>query len=95
MTQLIMPRMYDAVARHQHEFVAWRWAYFLPGAMHITLAVLCIFFAQVRLLVLELPTRGFVKFWVQRIKLELFNDGQACIASVFVNHVGSDAALRL
>ncbi len=42
-----MPRMFDAVQKHQHDFIAWRWAYFLPGAMHIFMAILVIFFAQV------------------------------------------------
>lgn len=46
-TQLVMPRMFDAVQKHQHDFIAWRWSYFLPGAMHIFMAVLVIFLAQV------------------------------------------------
>ena len=48
MTQLVMPRLYDGIARHQPDFIAWRWAFFVPGALHIIMALLVIFFAQVR-----------------------------------------------
>lgn len=52
-THLVMPRVYEAIAHHQYDFIAWRWAYFLPGAMHVTLATLCILFAQ------DLPDGNF------------------------------------
>lgn len=41
-----MPRIYSAIADSQPSFIAWRWAYFVPGAMHVVMAVLCILFAQ-------------------------------------------------
>lgn len=47
-----MPRIYDKIAHHQHDFIAWRWAYFVPGAMQIGLATVVILFAQVQLLLL-------------------------------------------
>ena len=43
-----MPRLEESIAKHQYGFIAWRWAYFLPGAMHITFALLTILFAQAR-----------------------------------------------
>ena len=46
-TNLVMPRIYERILEHQPSFIAWRWAYFVPGAMHITLATLVILFAQV------------------------------------------------
>ena len=49
MTQLVMPRLYDGIARHQPDFIAWRWAFFVPGALHIIMALLVIFFAQVQI----------------------------------------------
>lgn len=49
-TNLVMPRIYERIAEHQHDFIAWRWAYFVPGAMHITIATLVILFAQVSFL---------------------------------------------
>ena len=43
-----MPRLEESIAKHQYGFIAWRWAYFLPGAMHITFALITILFAQAR-----------------------------------------------
>jgi len=52
-TQLVMPRVEEAIAHHQYGFLAWRWAYFVPGAMHVTIALLIILFAQ------DLPDGNF------------------------------------
>jgi NNP family nitrate/nitrite transporter-like MFS transporter len=52
-THVVMPRLLHAIAKHQPDFIAWRWAYFFPGALHVTFAVLCILFAQ------DLPDGNF------------------------------------
>ena len=46
-TQIIMPYLTTAIATKVPEFVAWRWAFFVPGAMHVIVAFLIMFVATV------------------------------------------------
>jgi len=47
--QLIMPQLYDGLLKHHPSFVAWRWAFFVPGSLHIIVAALVLFAATVRI----------------------------------------------
>ncbi len=46
--QLIMPQIYDGLLKHHPSFIAWRWAFFVPGSLHIIVASLVLFAATVR-----------------------------------------------
>lgn len=46
-TALIMPAVFDGLRRGMgDEFAAWRWAFFVPGALHIISGAACLFFGQ-------------------------------------------------
>jgi NNP family nitrate/nitrite transporter-like MFS transporter len=45
-TQLIMPYLFKGISRAAPPFQAWRWAFFVPGAMHVLVAVLILVFGQ-------------------------------------------------
>jgi len=44
-----MPQLYDGLLKHHPSFVAWRWAFFVPGSLHIIVAALVLFAATVRI----------------------------------------------
>lgn len=44
--QIIMPYLTTAIAHNVPEFEAWRWAFFVPGAVHIIVAFVIMFFSQ-------------------------------------------------
>ena len=48
-TQIIMPYLTRAIAKHVPEFEAWRWAFFVPGAMHLLVALFVMLLATVSL----------------------------------------------
>ena len=45
-TQFLMPVIYTGMLRYGPPFEAWRLAFFVPGAMHIVVGILVLFFAQ-------------------------------------------------
>eukprot|EP00959_Pyramimonas_sp_CCMP1952_P288432 6031438-Pyramimonas_sp.AAC.1 len=45
-TQFLIPAMYEAIAKTKVDFTAWRYAFFLPGCMHIFVGLMVLFFAQ-------------------------------------------------
>ena len=45
--QLIIPQIYDSLAKHYPDFVAWRWSFFFPGTLHVVVAALVLFAATV------------------------------------------------
>ncbi len=45
--QLIIPQIYDSLLKHYPSFVAWRWAFFFPGTLHVAVAALVLFAATV------------------------------------------------
>ena len=44
-----MPYLFKGISRSAPAFQAWRWAFFVPGAMHVLVAVLILAFGQVLL----------------------------------------------
>jgi sugar phosphate permease len=46
-TQLLMPLLADAIGHTVPMFVAWRWAFFVPGGVQIIVGITVLFFAQV------------------------------------------------
>ena len=47
MTQIVMPYMTEAIAKHVPEFEAWRWAFFLPGGLFCIITFLILILGQV------------------------------------------------
>merc|ERR1711998_171428 len=45
-TQFLIPATYAAIVTNHEPFTAWRWAFFLPGCMHITIGLMVLFLAQ-------------------------------------------------
>ena len=45
-TQFLMPVIYTGMLMHGPPFEAWRLAFFVPGALHIVVGILVLFFAQ-------------------------------------------------
>lgn len=45
-TQLLMPLIYQGIARSIPPFLAWRWTFFVPGALMICAGAACLFCAQ-------------------------------------------------
>jgi NNP family nitrate/nitrite transporter-like MFS transporter len=45
-TQFLMPVIYTGMLQHAPPFQAWRLAFFVPGALHIVVGILVLFFAQ-------------------------------------------------
>jgi hypothetical protein len=43
----IMPYLFKGISRTAPEFQAWRWAFFVPGAMHVLVAIVILAFGQV------------------------------------------------
>lgn len=41
-----MPLVFRGISQHQAAFVAWRWAFFVPGAMHVLAGMVVLFLAQ-------------------------------------------------
>ncbi len=46
-TQIIMPYLTTAIAKHVPLFEAWRWAFFVPGGMHLLVSLFVMLFATV------------------------------------------------
>ena len=42
-----MPQIYDGLLKHHPSFIAWRWAFFVPGSLHIIVSALVLFAATV------------------------------------------------
>ena len=42
-----MPYLFKGISRTAPAFQAWRWAFFVPGAMHILIAIMILAFGQV------------------------------------------------
>ena len=47
MTQLVMPEVYDGLVKHYPSAQAWRWAFFIPGALYIVGAMIVFTLGQV------------------------------------------------
>jgi len=45
-TQLLMPLVYSGIALTVSPFVAWRWAFFVPGCMHLLAGALILLVGQ-------------------------------------------------
>lgn len=45
-TQLLMPLLFEAIKSNQEPFSAWRWAFFVPGTMHLVLGSFILFFSN-------------------------------------------------
>lgn len=45
-TQFLIPAVYEAIANDKVDFTAWRYAFFVPGCMHIFIGLVVLFFAQ-------------------------------------------------
>ena len=43
----IMPYLFKGISRTAPQFQAWRWAFFVPGAMHVLVAIMILAFGQV------------------------------------------------
>jgi hypothetical protein len=43
----IMPYLFKGISRTAPPFQAWRWAFFVPGAMHVLVAIMILAFGQV------------------------------------------------
>jgi hypothetical protein len=42
-----MPYLFKGISQTAPQYQAWRWAFFVPGAMHVLVAVLILAFGQV------------------------------------------------
>ncbi len=47
-THFIMPPLYEGIAQTRPAFEAWRWSFFLPGAIFVTWGFFSMIFARVR-----------------------------------------------
>lgn len=45
-TQLVMPLIFEGIKSHVEPFVAWRYAFFVPGCLHIVVGFLVLFTTQ-------------------------------------------------
>lgn len=45
-TQLLMPLVYNGIKSYQEPFAAWRWAFFVPGCMHLVVGAFILVFAN-------------------------------------------------
>jgi len=45
-TQLLMPVIFAGIKSHEEPFTAWRYAFFVPGCMHIVVGFIVLFFTQ-------------------------------------------------
>lgn len=45
-TQLIMPYLFKGISNTAPQYQAWRWAFFVPGAMHVIIAAMILAFGQ-------------------------------------------------
>ena len=45
-TQFLIPAVYAGIVTSTEPFSAWRWAFFVPGCMHIGIGLICLFLAQ-------------------------------------------------
>lgn len=52
LTQM-MPYLFRGIAKHAPDYTAWRWAFFVPGAMHVLVSLLIVAFGQVKILAVE------------------------------------------
>lgn len=43
-----MPYLFKGISKHVPQYQAWRWAFFVPGAMHVLIALLILICGQVR-----------------------------------------------
>lgn len=43
----IMPYLFKGISNSAPQFQAWRWAFFVPGAMHVIIALMILAFGQV------------------------------------------------
>lgn len=75
-TQLVMPYLATEISKHTSEFLAWRWSFFLPGAMFVMIGFAILVFAQVCLMVLvgvkhqnAYPHRNGVSNWTLMLTL--------------------------
>eukprot|EP00210_Caulerpa_lentillifera_P009502 g9062.t1 len=45
-TQLLLPLVYEGIKQYEEPFLAWRYAFFVPGCMHILVGFLVLFVTQ-------------------------------------------------
>lgn len=86
-TQLIMPLIYQGMTQLHEPYIAWRYAFFVPGYMHILAGIMLLFFSQ------DLPDGNFAELkkggkmaqdsGLQQLKCALLNYRTWCLTLTY------------